>query len=55
VNTNYKDIGETVNDLIFSEYEKIKENVANNFVTNDKKSRILKYICEFTKFKVIDV
>lgn len=25
-----------------------------NFVVNDKRSRNLKYICEFTKFKLID-
>ena len=24
------------------------------FVVNDKKSRFMKYICEFTKFKVVD-
>lgn len=55
VNTHFKDIGEVVNDLIFSEYDKIKENQSFTFVLNDKKSRIMKYICEFTKFKVVEV
>ena len=42
---NFKDIGDTINDLVFSEYERIKDIVANSFVVNDKKSRIIKYIC----------
>lgn len=54
VNMNFKDIGETINDLVFSEHDRIKDIAANSFVVNDKKSRIVKYICEFTKFKVID-
>jgi regulator of nonsense transcripts 2 len=54
VNLHYKDIGETVNDIVFGEYEKVKDTVSTTFVANDKKSRIMKYICEFTKFKVIE-
>lgn len=54
LNINYKDIGDWVNEVIFSEYEKIKETSLTTFVANDKKSRFLKQICEFTKFKVVD-
>jgi hypothetical protein len=54
INIHYKDIGDLVNETIFSEYEKIKDTAATSFVINDKKSRFLKYICEFTKFKVVD-
>lgn len=50
----FKDIGETINDLLFTEYDKIKDSQATSFVVNDKKSRIMRYICEFTKFKVIE-
>jgi hypothetical protein len=32
----------------------LRESVTTNFVVNDKKSRNLKYICEFTKFKLVD-
>ncbi len=32
----------------------MRESVTTNFVVNDKKSRNLKYICEFTKFKLVD-
>lgn len=45
VNLHFKDIGEIVNDLVFTEYDKIKDTQATNFVANDKKSRIMKYIC----------
>lgn len=44
-NINYKDIGDLVNEMIFQEYEKVKDASANIFVINDKKSRFLKYIC----------
>ena len=54
INKKNKDIGDFVNEFIFSEYEKLKENSQNTFVINDKKSRYFKYICEFTKFGVID-
>lgn len=45
VNINYKDIGDWVNEAIFSEYEKIKDTSTTAFVVNDKKSRFMKYIC----------
>lgn len=45
---------ETITESLFNEYEKLRENINVNFVVNDKRSRNLKYICEFTKFKVID-
>lgn len=45
INLHYKDIGENINDLIFSEYEKIKDTQSSTFVVNDKKSRIMKYVC----------
>lgn len=51
---NFKDLAEWLNESVFAEYEKLRESVNTNFVMNDKKSRNLKYICEFTKFKVID-
>lgn len=51
---NYRDIQETVVDSLFADYEKLRENINTNFVINDKRSRNLKYICEFTKFKLID-
>ena len=54
INKKYKDLGEFVNELIFNEYEKLKDNSQNTFVINDKKSRYFKYICEFTKLGVID-
>lgn len=41
-------------EAVFSEYDKLRETSSTNFVVNDKKSRNLKYICEFTKFKLID-
>jgi hypothetical protein len=50
---NYRDIQETVVDTLFIDYEKLRENINTNFVINDKRSRNLKYICEFTKFKLI--
>lgn len=54
VSLNFKDIMETITESLFNEYEKLRENINVNFVVNDKRSRNLKYICEFTKFKVID-
>lgn len=45
INLNYKDIGEAINEQIFNEYEKIKDTQSVTFVINDKKSRIMKYIC----------
>ena len=51
---NYKDIQEAIIDTLFVEYEKLRENINSNFVVNDKRSRNLKYICEFTKFKMVD-
>lgn len=41
-------------DSLFAEYDKLRENINTNFVINDKRSRNLKYICEFTKFKMIE-
>ena len=51
---NFRDISDAINEQLFADYEKLKENINTNFVVNDKKSRNLKYICEFTKFKLID-
>ena len=45
VNINYKDIGDIVNEIIFSEYKKIKDTPNSTFVINDKKARFMKYIC----------
>jgi hypothetical protein len=54
VSLSFKDIIEWITEALFSEYEKLRDNINTNFVVNDKRSRNLKYICEFTKFKVID-
>lgn len=54
VSQNYKDVIEWLLEAVFSEYDKLRETTSTNFVVNDKKSRNLKYICEFTKFKLID-
>ena len=43
-----------MNEVLLPDFEKIKDASANTFVVNDKKSRLLKYLCEFTKYKVID-
>lgn len=54
VATNFRDIQEGIVDSLFSDYERLRENINTNFVINDKRSRNLKYICEFTKFKLVD-
>ena len=54
VQFNFKDIGDLINDSLIPDFEKLKEATSNVFVVNDKKSRLLKYLCEFTKFSVID-
>lgn len=54
VSLTFKDIVEWITEALFSEYEKLRDNINTNFVVNDKRSRNLKYICEFTKFRVID-
>lgn len=43
-----------VNESLFNEYEKMKENAGTAFIVTDKKNRNWKYLCEFTKFKIID-
>lgn len=43
-----------VNESLFNQYDKMKENSATAFIVTDKKNRNWKYLCEFTKFKLID-
>ena len=43
-----------VNESLFNEYDKMKENSGTAFIVTDKKNRNWKYLCEFTKFKLID-
>lgn len=50
----HRDIAEHIIEQLFTDYDKLRENINTNFVVNDKRSRNLKYICELTKFKVID-
>jgi len=43
-----------VNESLFNEYDRMKENSGTAFIVTDKKNRNWKYLCEFTKFKLID-
>lgn len=54
MNQSFKDVGEMVNESLFNEYEKMRENTGTAFIVTDKKNRNWKYLCEFTKFKIID-
>ena len=54
ISQQFKDLTESILEVIFAEYDKLRESVSTTFVVNDKKSRNLKYICELTKFKMID-
>ncbi len=43
-----------INEQLFAEYDKLKDNASTTFLITDKKNRNWKYLCEFTKFKIID-
>ena len=45
LNKKWKDIGETISELALAEYDKLKGSVSTNFVTVDKRTRNIKYIC----------
>lgn len=50
----WRDVAEHLSEQLFSDYEKLKEAAANDPVVPDKKNRNLKYICELTKFGLIE-
>ena len=50
----HRDLVDALLESIFAEYEKLRETSTTNYVINDKRSRNLKYICELTKYKIID-
>ena len=50
----HRDLAEWLVEAVFGEYDRLRESINTNFVMNDKRSRNLKYICEFTKFKIVD-
>lgn len=50
----WKDIAEYINEQLFNDYDKLKDATTNDPVIPDKRNRNLKYICEFTKFGVIE-
>ena len=54
VGHGHKDLVDNVVEAVFAEYDKLRQTSTTNFVVNDKRSRNLKYICEFTKFKIIE-
>ena len=54
ISRHHKDLADLIVEQLFNDYEKLRENINTNFVVNDKRSRNLKYICELTKFKVIE-
>jgi len=45
VNQSFKDVGEMVNESLFNEYEKMRENTGTAFIVTDKKNRNWKYLC----------
>ena len=54
IGLSFRDLVDCLLEMVFAEYEKLRQTVSTSFVVNDKKSRNLKYICQFTKFKIID-